>query len=145
MDSIGHGVGFLATAFLLGAMIFFSVVIAPLIFIKLEPAVASRFIRELFPWYYLVIIVLSSLAAAAMLAASPGAAVTLAGVAVTAVAARQLLMPRINRARDAATGGEAAAKQRFSRLHRFSVVINGAQMVALSVVLASLLPASAGK
>ncbi len=141
MDSIGNGVGIFSIAILLGAMSFFSAVMAPLIFVKLEPAVAGRFIRELFPWYYLVIIILSSVGAAALLTLRPAVAIALAGVAVAGVLARQALMPQINRARDAAAGGDTGAQRRFNHLHRLSVVINGAQMLTLAFVLASLLPA----
>ena len=40
---------------------------------------------------------------------------------------RQLLMPLINRARDADIAGETGAAHRFKRLHRTRVVINSVQ------------------
>jgi len=57
--------------------------------------------------------------------------VILAAVAALFVVSRFWLMPRINAARDAG----AAAVQRFELLHRASVIINLAQMVALIVVM----------
>lgn len=53
MDSVINGTGFFATGILLGAMLFFSCVMVPLIFTKLDADVAGRFIRQVFPWYYL--------------------------------------------------------------------------------------------
>lgn len=41
----------IAVATLFGSMAFFTGVIAPLVFTKLEAAVAGGFIRALFPWY----------------------------------------------------------------------------------------------
>ena len=47
------------TGLLAGSMLFFSFVMAPLIFIKLEIREAGKFVRAVFPWYYLVVIALS--------------------------------------------------------------------------------------
>ena len=58
-------------------------------------------------------------------------ALTLAGF----VLARQVLMPRINRARDGEVAGDPGAGLRFQRLHRLSVVINGLQWLALLAAL----------
>ena len=49
MDSVINGTGFFATGILLGAMLFFSCVMVPLIFTKLDADVAGRFIRQVFP------------------------------------------------------------------------------------------------
>ena len=43
--------------------------------------------------------------------------------------------PIINRNRDAGQAGDLAAKKRFDVLHRASVVVNAAQMLAVLVVL----------
>ena len=45
--------GLIVTAILFGTMTFFSFVVAPVAFIKLDVAAAGRFIRSIFPWYYL--------------------------------------------------------------------------------------------
>ena len=128
--------GLFSTALLFGSMMFFSAVMAPLIFIKLGGEAAGRFIRQVFPWYYLVVIVLAAVGAAALAVPRPVDAAVLGAVAAVGVAARQVLMPMINRARDAMLAGDAASKTRFSRLHRLSVWINAAQIVAVAVVLA---------
>ncbi len=128
--------GLFSTALLFGSMMFFSAVMAPLIFVKLGGEAAGRFIRQVFPWYYLVVIVLAAVGAAALAVPRPVDAAVLGAVAAVGVAARQVLMPMINRARDAMLAGDAASKTRFSRLHRLSVWINAAQIVAVAVVLA---------
>jgi hypothetical protein len=141
METVIIGVGFFATSLLLGAMVFFSGVMAPLIFTKLDADVAGRFIRQVFPWYYLTVIILGGLAAVAFVLFRPWDAIALAGVALAAVLARHVLMPGINRARDAVLAGDSAAGRRFSRLHRASVWINGVQIITAGIVMARLVPA----
>jgi hypothetical protein len=143
MQSVIFTTGIVTTGIVLGAMVFFSCVIAPLIFAKLDGNVAGSLIREIFPWYYLFVIALSGLAALAAATLAPGEAIALAAVSLAGVVARQLLMPRINRARDASLAGDPAAMNRFSRLHRLSVWINGAQILVLIIVFARLIPPAA--
>lgn len=127
-----------ATALLFGAMVFFSAVMAPLIFVKLGGETAGPFIRQVFPWYYLVVIVLSAVAAAALAFARPVEAVVMAAVCALTLGLRQGLMPMINRARDRVAGQHAVQDKRFSRLHRLSVWINGGQIIAVGYVLTGL-------
>ncbi|HET8545151.1 MAG TPA: DUF4149 domain-containing protein [Pseudolabrys sp.] len=143
METVINGTGILAIGILLGAMVFFSGVMAPLIFTKLEADVAGRFIRQVFPWYYLIVVALGSQAALAVVFFRPADAMAMACVALAGVIARQGLMPSINRARDAVLAGEPAAEKRFSRLHRLSVWINALQIITVGVVLARLIPPSA--
>ena len=44
------------SAVMLGAMVFFSGIVAPTVFTTLEPQPAARLIRRIFPRYYLLII-----------------------------------------------------------------------------------------
>jgi hypothetical protein len=143
METVINGIGFFATGLLLGTMVFFSGVIAPLIFTKLDADVAGRFIRQVFPWYYLTVIILSSLAALSLFLFHFWDAIALACVALAGILARQVLMPQINRARDASLTGDSAAAPRFSRLHRLSVWINALQIITAGVVMARLVPTSA--
>jgi len=129
-------ISLLATAALFGSMMFFSAVMAPLIFIKLGGEDAGRFIRQVFPWYYLVVIALGAVAAVTLAFSRPVDGAILAAVACAGVATRQGLMPMINRARDAMLAGDGASKRRFARLHRLSVWINGVQIIAVAIVLA---------
>jgi hypothetical protein len=129
----------LALALTFGGMTFFSAVMAPLVFTKLPFETAGAFIREVFPWYYLTMGVSSLIALLVLL---PGVGAGLAWpAALTALAlvgfivARQVLMPMINRARDAEVSGDPAAAQRFKRLHGLSVMINGVQWLAVLAAL----------
>jgi Domain of unknown function (DUF4149) len=124
-----------ATALLLGGMAFFAAAVAPLVFTRLPPEWAGRFIRQLFPVYYLWVLGLSAAAAVALLPLRPADAAAMAVVAALGAWLRQGLMPRINALSDAAQAGDAAARPRFDRAHRLSVILNMAQMVVALVVL----------
>ena len=127
--------GLLAAAILFGSMVFFSGVVAPLTFSKLDAATAGRFIRSIFPWYYVVIAALSLIAGASLAVMRPLEASVMGPIALGAFVSRQLLMPRINDHRDRMLKGYANAEKAFARLHRLSVWINGAQLVGAFSVL----------
>lgn len=120
----------IASSLLLGGMAFFSGVVAPMVFTKLEPAVAGGFIRAVFPWYYLYLVATAAAAALALLPVRGFEAMVALAIAGAGMVARQALMPAINRERDA--GNHA----RFDRLHRLSVWLNGAQLLAAIVLVA---------
>ena len=122
-----------ATAILLGGMVYFAGVFAPVVFRNLPADVAGGLIRRVFPVYYLVGLVLAALAGVVALPGRPVEGAVLLAVAVGFLFARQVLMPRINAARD------SGADARFSRLHRFSVAINMVQLLAAAVVLVTLM------
>ncbi|TAD88495.1 MAG: DUF4149 domain-containing protein [Alphaproteobacteria bacterium] len=131
----------LATALTLGGMVFFSVVIAPTVFTALEAATAARFIRRLFPNYYAFVAATALVAGLAFLPHAPVLAAVMLAVAVSTLAARQILMPRINAARDQGLAGDAAANHRFERGHRLSVALNAIQLLAtLGVLVTASLP-----
>ena len=121
-----------------GGMLFFAAVFAPLVFIKLDAETAGRFIRQIFPVYYLSMGIVSVVAAIAI-SVSPAHGTTDALAMILVCLgfwfARRVLMPRINLARDADLEGDSDAKGRFKRLHRASVLINAVQMLAVLVVL----------
>jgi uncharacterized membrane protein len=125
-----------ATALLLGGMAFFAAIVAPLVFRVLEAGPGRRFIRTLFPRYYLWLAATAGAAAVALFPLSKPDAGIMAAVAGLSVWLRQVLMPRINAASDAAKAGDAAASGAFARGHRLSVVANLLQMAAAAVVLA---------
>jgi hypothetical protein len=135
METFLSGIGLFATALLLGSMAFFSAVMAPLVFIKLEAATAGAFIRQVFPWYYLVVIGLAVVGAFALAPVRSLDAIWLAGVAAVGVISRQMLMPRINADRDAVLAGDSSRQASFSRLHRLSVWINVVQLIIAAIVL----------
>ena len=132
----------LAAALLVGGMLFFAAMVAPMVFKVLDEATAGRFIRRLFPVYYLGMFAFAGVAAAAAAFVRPVDALALALVALGFLSARQILMPRINALRDRELAGEAAAGPRFQRLHGVSVWINGAQFLVATVVLARLIVAA---
>jgi len=132
----------LAAALLVGSMLFFAAMVAPMVFKVLDEATAGRFIRRLFPVYYLGMFAFAAAAAAAAAVVRPVDAVVLALVALGFLYARQVLMPRINAMRDQELAGESAAGKRFQRLHSLSVWVNGAQFLAATVVLARLIVAA---
>jgi len=117
----------LFAAAVLGSMLFFAAVVAPLVFAHFPEADAGAFIRRLFPRYYDVLAVVT--AAGSLFALGSVVGGLMSAVMVLFVFSRFWLMPRINDARDA--GREA----RFALLHRASVIINMLQMLALIGVL----------
>lgn len=133
-----YAAGLVAVAAVFGGMAFFAFVYAPLVFIKLGAENGGRFIREVFPVYY-VAMGGTSFAAAILLAfasAARGAdALAMGCIGVVFLLARFTLLPAINRNRDAGQAGDLAAKKRFDALHRASVVVNLLQMLAVLVVL----------
>ena len=138
MISIGNAldaIGLVAAATLFGSMVFFSCVMAPLIFTQLEAATAGRFVRAVFPWYYLLTGATALVAAAALAVSRWPEAALLALVAFGSWLSRQRLMPRINHHRDAMLSGDREAGRRFGRLHRLSVAINAGQLLLGLVVL----------
>ena len=121
---------------LLGAMLFFPSVVAPVVFTSLPEAQAGAFLRSMFPRYYAFMIALSLIAALFFLVVSDEsayqAAIVCLFVGVSTLWVRQWLLPRINTARDAQLAGDVQAAPRFDRDHKLSVGINLLQMVLLA-------------
>ena len=123
-----------ALALLLGGMIFFAAVMAPLVFTRLPAKQAGAFIRAVFPIYYLYVLASSVVAALALATRWDGA--VMAVVAALTIWLRQGLMPRINTLSDAAQSGDGTAKRRFDAAHRMSVALNVVQIIATGAILA---------
>jgi hypothetical protein len=128
-------IGIACTALLFGGMAFFAAVVAPVTFTRLPPEMAGRFVRGLFPVYYLWVLGTAAAGAVALLPLRVADALVLMAIAGSTAWLRQGLMPRINALSDAAQAGDAAAKVGFDRAHRLSVVVNVVQMVAAAGVL----------
>lgn len=139
MTGLATDIGMMTTAVLLGAMLFFSAVAAPVAFIKLPIDQAGSFIRSIFPWYYLVIIALAAIAAVSLAIGRTVEPIVMGMVCLGSVVARQVLMPQINKHRDAELAGDKSAKEKFDRLHRLSVFINTLQLAGIIGVLVALL------
>ena len=133
------GLSGLAVGGLFGGMLFFSFVMAPLIFRKLPLESAGKFIRQVFPVYYLA---MGAIAASALLLVVIARnalwsldVILLAAIVLGFALSRQLLMPRINFYRDRELSGDETASRWFSRLHASSVAVNMLQLLAASIVL----------
>lgn len=123
------------TGLVVGGMLFFGGVVAPLVFSRLPGEVSGGFIRQMFPIYYLVMGAGIGIAALLLAFGRPLDALLLLLVSLGFLYARQIMMPKINHLRDAELAGDAGAGVRFARWHRYSVWLNGAQLVVLVVVL----------
>ena len=134
-DELLQAVGLILAVLTLGVMLFFSLVVAPLVFIKLPADVAGRFIRALFPWYYLVSGLLASIAAIFLAPSNSIDAALAALVAFAALVSRQVLMPQINKWRDQMLAGDKIASSKFNRGHQASVLVNGAQLIVLCILI----------
>jgi len=130
----------LVCAALFGGMTLYSFGFAAFVFRTLPADDAGAMLRAAFPWYYLFVAGASALAAALLAPLDAPASALLAASAVTALYARQVLMPQINRARDAQLAGDATARRRFARLHGLSVALNFLQLGAIAYVLIRFLP-----
>jgi len=119
----------LSVAFLFGGMFLFSAGFAAFLFKYLPPTDARMLIRNAFPPFYMFVIFSSGVAAVLSWQTDLFSARWMAFVMLTAVAARQLLMPAINQATD------MGHKKRFAWLHGFSVVLTLAHIVVAGIVL----------
>ena len=121
---------------LLGTMLFFPSVVAPVVFSSLPEAQAGVFLRSMFPRYYGFMIALSLIAALLFLVVNDEsayqAAIVCLFVGVSTLWVRQWLLPRINAARDEQLAGNVEAGRRFDRDHKLSVGINMLQLVLLA-------------
>ena len=138
MIEFANALALVSLSVLFGSIVFFSAGTAPVIFRVLDEASAGRFLRALFPRYYLVLLFAALVAALGLALSRPFDAAVMAVVALGAIVSRQGLMPRINAARDRMLAGDDGAGHVFNRLHRLSVVINVLQLVAAFVVLVRL-------
>jgi hypothetical protein len=105
-------------------MLFFGAVMAPLVFTRLPPDVAGPFIRAVFPQYYAFIIVSAGLGAVGFwLRRQMVSALALMLVVLVTLWLWFWLIPHLNALREA---GDMVG---FARGHRFSVYVNGVELV----------------
>jgi len=129
LDAYLHTASLLVVSLLFGGMFLFSAGFAAFLFRYLPPQDARMLIRKAFPPFYLFVIVSSGLAMALSWRLDSFSAAWMAFVMLTTVAARQLLMPAINRATD------LGYRKRFLWLHGFSVLLTLGHIVLAAVVL----------
>ena len=119
------------TAMILGIMLFFSFVIAPVVFTTLDEDNARKFIRRIFPFYYNVNLGLSLIVLLTFLLLSKFGFDFYLILSITLLFATSnyLLMPLINKYRD------EKQDKKFKYSHFISVVINFVQILFLVVML----------
>ena len=119
------------TSMILGIMLFFSFVIAPVVFTTLDENNARKFIRRIFPFYYNVNLGVSFIVLITFILSSKIGVDFYIILAITVLFATSnyLLMPFINKYRD------EKQEKKFKYLHFLSVLINFVQMICLVFVL----------
>ena len=118
-------------AMILGIMLFFSFVIAPVVFTSLDEDNARKFIRRIFPFYYNVNLAISFVVLLLFLFLSKFGLDFYLILLITILFAisNYLLMPLINKYRD------QKQDKKFKYSHFISVVINFVQMICLVFLL----------
>ena len=116
---------------ILGIMLFFSFVIAPVVFTTLDEENARKFIRRIFPFYYKVNLGISLIALIIFLYLGKLGIDFYLILAIIALFATSnyLLMPLINKYRD------EKEDKKFKYSHFLSVLINFIQMIFLIFIL----------
>ena len=119
------------TSMILGIMLFFSFVIAPVVFTTLDENNARKFIRRIFPFYYNVNLGVSFIVLITFLLSSNIGVDFYIIIVITVLFATSnyLLMPLINKYRD------EKQEKKFKYSHFLSVLINFVQMICLVFVL----------
>ena len=123
--------GVYLTSMILGIMLFFSFVIAPVVFTTLDENNARKFIRRIFPFYYNVNLGVSFIVLITFILSSKIGVDFYIILAITVLFATSnyLLMPLINKYRD------EKQEKKFKYSHFLSVLINFVQMICLVFVL----------
>ena len=119
------------TSMILGIMLFFSFVIAPVVFTTLDDENARKFIRRIFPFYYNVNLVISFIVLVTFFFLSKFGIEFILIITITILFAisNYYLMPLINKYRD------EKQNKKFKCSHFTSVVINFIQMIFLVFLL----------
>ncbi len=119
------------TSMILGIMLFFSFVIAPVVFTTLDENNARKFIRRIFPFYYNINLGISFIVLTTFILLSKIGVDFYLILVITVLFATSnyLLMPLINKFRD------EKQDKKFKYLHFLSVLINFVQMICLVFLL----------
>ena len=124
-------ISFYLTSIILGIMLFFSFVIAPVVFTTLDENNARKFIRRIFPFYYNVNLGISFIVLIIFILLSKVGIDFYLILAITVLfgISNYLLMPLINKYRD------EKQDKKFKYSHFLSVIINFLQMICLVFIL----------
>ena len=124
-------IGIYLTSMILGIMLFFSFVIAPVVFTTLDDENARKFIRRIFPFYYNVNLVISFIVLLTFFFLSKFGIEFILILTITILfgISNYYFMPLINKYRD------EKQNKKFKYSHFISVVINFIQMIFLVFLL----------
>ena len=116
---------------ILGIMIFFSFVVAPVTFASLDENSARKFIRRIFPYYYNVNLILSVIVTLFYVFNKyyKFNFLLILIVGILFAVSNYILMPLINKYRD------ENQDKKFKYSHFFSVVINFVQIILLTIII----------
>ena len=130
IEIINQVITYLSSA-ILGIMIFFSFIIAPVTFTAVNEENARKFIRKIFPYYYTVNLAISILVLICFIILKIFSLdfYLILSIAVLFAVSNFVLMPLINKFRD------EKQDKKFKQSHFVSVVINFVQMILLVIVL----------
>ena len=119
------------TSIIFGIMLFFSFVVAPVTFTALNEENARKFIRKIFPYYYIVNLAISILVLICFIILKIFSLdfYLILSVAGLFAISSFILMPLINKFRD------EKQDKKFKQSHFISVVINFVQMILLVIIL----------
>tara|TARA_B100000902_G_C27139023_1_gene827614 strand:- start:116 stop:505 length:390 start_codon:yes stop_codon:yes gene_type:complete len=119
------------TSIILGIMVFFSFVVAPVTFTTLNEENARKFIRKIFPYYYLFNLIISVLIILSFIIIKKFSIefYLISLIAFLFAISNYVLMPLINKYRD------SNQDNKFKYFHFTSVVINFIQMIILIILL----------
>ena len=115
----------------LGTMIFFSFIVAPVIFKVLDAVNAGKFVRKIFPFYYMINLIILSLVVIIFIYNSQINTdfYLVLFLALLFAFLLFILMPMINKFKD------NNEYKKFDFSHKFSVILNFVQMVGLIYLL----------
>ena len=115
----------------LGTMIFFSFIVAPVIFKVLDAVNAGKFVRKIFPFYYMINLIILSLVVILIIYNSKINTdfYLVLFLALLFAFLLFILMPMINKFKD------NNEDKKFDFSHKFSVILNFVQMVGLIYLL----------
>ena len=119
------------TSIILGIMLFFSFVVAPITFTVLNEESSRKFIRKIFPYYYNVNLVISFLVLIFFVIQKTFSLnfYLILTVAILFALSNYVLMPLINKYKD------ENQDRKFKYSHFISVVINFIQIIFLVIIL----------
>ncbi len=116
---------------ILGIMLFFSFIVAPITFTVLDEANSRKFIRRIFPYYYLsnLFLCVCALTSIVILNNIDLYFYLVLVITILFIISNFLLMPLINKFRD------NSEDKKFKYTHSISVLINFIQLIILIIIL----------